>query len=372
LYSKSKIYMSREIAKKTFVAIMAGGVGSRFWPSSRETRPKQFMDIMGVGKSLLRLTFERFAQIIPSENIYVVTNEAYGALVAADIPEIGENQILLEPSRNNTAPSVAYVSYKIKQKNPEGLLIVAPSDHIILKEQVFLDHIFNCLAFAEKHDSLLTLGITPTRPDTGYGYINYETEAVNGIFNVLKFEEKPNLERAELFLKKGSYLWNAGIFIWSLNSVTKAFETFVPELHRLFEIEGEEALNSVNEQAFIDANYPNTPNISIDYALLEKASNVYTMPADIGWSDLGTWASLFQELKKDDENNAIVNAHSHLINSTGNLIKSENGKLIVVSDLHDFIIIDEPNTLMIVPRDKEQEVKNITNQIKNKFGTVYS
>jgi mannose-1-phosphate guanylyltransferase len=364
--------MSKEIAKKTFVAIMAGGVGSRFWPSSRETRPKQFMDIMGVGKSLLRLTFERFAQIIPSENIYVVTNEAYGALVAADIPEIGENQILLEPSRNNTAPSVAYVSYKIKQKNPEGLLIIAPSDHIILKEQVFLDHIFNCLAFAEKHDSLLTLGITPTRPDTGYGYINYETEADSGIFNVLKFEEKPSLERAELFLKKGSYLWNAGIFIWSLNSVTKAFEAFVPELHQLFSIDAEEALNSVNEQAFIDVHYPNTPNISIDYALLEKASNVYTMPADIGWSDLGTWASLFQELNKDAENNAVVNANSYLLNSTGNLIKSEAGKLVVVSDLHDFIVIDEPNTLMIVPRSKEQEVKNITNYIKDKFGITYS
>jgi mannose-1-phosphate guanylyltransferase len=216
------------------------------------------------------------------------------------------------------------------------------------------------------------LGITPTRPDTGYGYINYETEADSGIFNVLKFEEKPSLERAELFLKKGSYLWNAGIFIWSLNSVTKAFEAFVPELHQLFSIDAEEALNSVNEQAFIDVHYPNTPNISIDYALLEKASNVYTMPADIGWSDLGTWASLFQELNKDAENNAVVNANSYLLNSTGNLIKSEAGKLVVVSDLHDFIVIDEPNTLMIVPRSKEQEVKNITNYIKDKFGITYS
>ncbi len=354
-----------------YVAIMAGGIGSRFWPASREDRPKQFHDILGVGKSLLRLTFERFNKLVPPERIYVITNERYTNLVLQELPELTPAQVLGEPSRNNTAPSVAWISFHLHAKDPEANLVVAPSDHIILKEEAFLNHIRTALAFTRREEALCTLGITPTRPDTGYGYIHYDKTDLDGIHRVIEFVEKPNESTARRYLQSGDYLWNAGIFIWRTHSILKAFETHAPEIYRLFE-KGKDTFCKPEEKQFICRNYPNSPSISVDYAILEKAENVYTIPADIGWSDLGTWASLHQELPKTDGGNVLQGQRIIAIDTSNSLIRTSGDKLLVVRGLDNFIVVDEGDVLLIWPKDREQEIKRLTSELQDRFGDQYS
>lgn len=350
----------------TYVAIMAGGVGSRFWPGSREARPKQFLDMLGVGKSLLRLTFERFLPICPASHIFIVTNAAYRELVLEQIPEISANQILCEPSRNNTAPCVAWTAFKLEALDPEANFVIAPSDHIVLKEQAFLEKVQTALNFSATQDALLTLGIQPSRPDTGYGYIQFGEEADAGIRKVLRFAEKPSLPVAEQYIESGEYLWNAGIFIWRAETILKAYKTLAPEIYSILE-KGSDLYNTPEEQAFIDTAYPTTPNISVDFAIMEHASNVFTLPSEFGWSDLGTWASLHAEHPKDENGNALQ-GNVIALDTYDTLVRIPEGKLAVVKDLHDYIIVDTPDALLIYPKSKEQEVKQVTALVKGKFG----
>lgn len=352
---------------QTFVAIMAGGVGSRFWPESRESRPKQFIDMLGVGKSLLRMTFERFLPLVPVSNIVVVTNKAYRELVQEHLPELKPSQILCEPSRNNTAPSIAYAALHLSAIDPHARMVVAPSDHLILKEDIFLERIQAALDFAGNNDALVTLGIQPSRPDTGYGYIQFGTEANPGVRKVLRFTEKPNLGIAREFVESGEYLWNAGIFVWSLQHILEAYKSLAPEIYNILE-KGTPHYNTSAEQAFIDASYPATPSISVDFAILEEASNVYTVPADFGWSDLGTWASLHAEAPKDDRQNVLQGGHIMAIDTENCLIKIPSGKLAVLKDLSDFIVVDTGDTLLVYPKSKEQEIKQVAAAVKTKYG----
>jgi mannose-1-phosphate guanylyltransferase len=352
-----------------YVAIMAGGVGSRFWPGSREARPKQFLDMLGVGKSLLRLTFERFLPVCPAEHIFIVTNAAYRELIKAQIPEISDNQILCEPSRNNTAPCVAWTAFKLAALDPAANFVIAPSDHIVLKEQAFLEKIQAALDFSAHYDALLTLGIQPSRPDTGYGYIQSGEEADAGIRKVLRFAEKPNLATAQQYIESGEYLWNAGIFIWRAEAILKAYQTLAPEIFSILE-KGRDVYNTTEEQAFINETYPTTPNISVDFAIMEKASNVYTLPAEFGWSDLGTWASLHAECPKDAHGNALQ-GEVVALDTRDTLVRIPEGKLAVVKDLNDYIVVDTPDALLIYPKSKEQEVKQVTALVKERFGGEY-
>ncbi len=355
-------------AKHTYVAIMAGGIGSRFWPGSRVARPKQFLDILGVGKSLLRLTFERFLKLCPAENIFIVTNGMYKDLVKEHLPELSDNQILCEPSRNNTGPCVAYTAFKLYNLDPAANFIVAPSDHIILKEAVFVAQLERALAFTMAEDALCTLGIQPTRPDTGYGYINFnEAETRAGIHKVIEFKEKPDEATAQTYVDSGAYLWNAGIFIWKAANVLAAFEQHAQEIHTIL-AKGAPDYNTEREQAFIDEAYPTTPSISVDYAIMENAQNIYTIPADIGWSDLGTWASLHEESAKDKQGNVTNGNTIMAIDTTNSLIRVPQDKLVVIKDLENYMVIDEGDVLLIYPKDKEQEIKGITKVIAEKIG----
>ncbi|HHS96248.1 MAG TPA: mannose-1-phosphate guanylyltransferase [Phaeodactylibacter sp.] len=356
--------------QNTYVAIMAGGIGSRFWPGSRESRPKQFLDILGVGKSLIRLTFERFLKLCPAENIFIVTNAIYKDLVKEHLQELSDNQILCEPSRNNTAPCIAYTAFKLQALNPEANFVVAPSDHIVLNEAAFVGYLKKGIQFVAEKEALLTLGIQPSRPDTGYGYINYDpAKGVDDIFPVTDFTEKPDAALAQVFVDSGEYLWNAGIFLWNVQSILKAFERYAPEIHRILNAKAG-IYNSDEEQAFINEAYPSTPKISIDYAIMENAENVYTIPADFGWSDLGTWASLFEESDRDKDNNVINGNEVITYNTTSCLIRVPNDKLVIIKDLDDYIVIDEGDVLLIHPKSKEQEIKAITQALakdKRKF-----
>lgn len=362
---------------KNYILIMAGGVGSRFWPKSRNSFPKQFIDILGIGKSLLQLTYERFLKICPNEQIYILTNEGYAGLVAEQLPDILKENILLEPSRNNTAPCIAYAAYKIGKTNPDANIVVAPSDHLILKEDVFLEKIQLALTFSADQDALLTLGISPTRPDTGYGYIKYQQASIkyqNGFEEVKKvdaFMEKPVLAKAEEYLASGDYVWNAGIFIWSAASLKNAFKKYAPEIAALFE-SGLGCYNTDQEKQFIDAQYPTSPNISIDYAILEKADNVYTIPADIGWSDLGTWASLHAVGEKDVSNN-MVNLDKVNLKDTANcIIHLPKDKAAVIRGLDNYIIVDDGEILLIYPKSEEQEIKQVAKDIVAEHGSKYA
>ncbi len=345
---------------------MAGGVGSRFWPGSREARPKQFLDMLGTGKSLLRLTFERFLPLCPAEHIFVVTNAAYKDLVQEQIPELSDNQIICEPSRNNTAPCVAYTAFKLAALDPDAKLVITPADHIVLKEQIFLEKIQQALDFATEQDALVTLGVEPSRPDTGYGYIQFGEAADAHVRKVLRFTEKPSLEIARQFLESGEYLWNAGIFVWSVQAVLSAFETHSPEIFGILQ-QGSSSYNTELEAVFINEFYPTTPNISVDFAIMEKASNVYTIPAEFGWSDLGTWASLYEECPKDEQENALQ-GNIIALDTTGSLIRAPEGKLVVVKDIEDYIIVDTEDVLLIYPKSKEQEIKQVTALVKSRTG----
>ena len=355
----------------TYVAIMAGGIGSRFWPGSRTSRPKQFLDVLGIGKSLIQSTYERFLKICPKENILILTNEMYRDLVKEHLPDLKDSQILGEPSRNNTAPCVAYTTYRIQAMNPNATFIVTPADAIILDEDIFVEDVTNAVNFASTNDALCTLGIKPTSPHTGYGYINYAgNQVATGVHKVHRFTEKPDLETAKGFLASGDYVWNAGIFIWNVKSVINALAANAPELYEKFE-SGKEHFNTATEIPFINKMYPTTPKISIDYALMEKATNVYTIPASFRWSDLGAWGALHQEYPKDENNNAVNVGEAYLYETTNSLIRTADDKLVVIKGLDDYIVVDDGNVLLIYPKSDEQEIKKITGTIREKGGEAY-
>jgi len=352
---------------------MAGGIGSRFWPMSRNNYPKQFIDILGTGKTLIRQTFERFLKICPLENIYIVTNESYIDHVVRLIPELPKSQVLAEPLRRNTAPCIAYASFKIAAMNPDANIVVAPSDHVIRHEEGFQEAILKALDFTAANPSLLTLGIHPSRPDTGYGYIQFKNDGSEEPFKISKvktFTEKPNLEMAKFFLKSGEFLWNSGIFVWNLKTIMKSFEEFLPEMFALFK-EGKEYYNTPEENDHVRKAYTHCTNISVDYGIMEKAKNVYVMSAEFGWSDLGTWKSLYENLDHDKNENAIVGNHIMLDKTTNCIINIPKDKLAVILGLDNFIVVESENVLLICPKDDEQQVRNLVNDVKIKKGEKY-
>ena len=348
--------------KNYYAIIMAGGVGSRFWPVSTTEFPKQFHDMLGSGRTLIQKTFSRLSQLIPVENILILTNEKYNALVLEQLPMVKPEQVLLEPAMRNTAPCILYASLKIKKQNPNAVMVVAPSDHWIEDEDEFSRNLNQCFDFCEQENALMTLGIQPTFPNTGFGYIEYDKADSRAIKKVNQFREKPNYETAKSFLESGNFLWNGGIFIWSVQSILGAFEKFQPQMNALFQ-KGIESYNTPQEQNFIDSNYALAENVSIDYAVMEKATNVFVLPATFDWNDLGTWGSLHEKLDKDENSNAVVNATVLLNNSSNNIISAAKDKLVVIDGLEDFIIVDKDNVLLIYPKSKEQEIKSIVKQL---------
>jgi mannose-1-phosphate guanylyltransferase len=351
------------VNKNFYVGIMAGGVGTRFWPSSTTERPKQFLDILGVGKSLLQMTYERFVKIIPKENILIVTNKTYASLVKEQLPDVLTKNILCEPSRNNTGPCVAYTALRLYRENPEAVFVIAPSDHVILKEETFLGHILTALSQASKNHRIYTLGISPTRPDTGYGYINVAKTIVLGEEQKVEaFKEKPDLSTALNYLGSGQYLWNGGIFIWKASNLLEDFRRYAPNIISILE-QDITKYNTPDEQAYIDEVYPDTENISIDYAILERAPHVYTIPVDIGWSDLGTWTSLHDYLHKDENNSVTIGENTFLIDTENSIIRSDSKKIVVIKGLKDYIVVDEQDALLIYPKDKEQEIKKVVESL---------
>ena len=360
--------------KENFAVIMAGGVGSRFWPMSRKNYPKQFIDVLGTGETLIQATFRRLSEICSPENILIVTNEEYDSIVKEQLPSIPLKNILSEPSRKNTAPCVAYAAWKIYQRNQEASMIVAPSDHVITKENEYLNVVCQGLDYVSNHSHLLTLGILPSRPDTGYGYIQFDPnqELSHGIRNVKTFTEKPSLEIAKQFLESGEFVWNSGMFLWSAQSILRELETHMPEEYSLF-AEIATSFDTAKEKAEIEKVYTQVRNISIDYGIMEKSSNVKVIPADIGWSDLGTWGSLFEELTKNNStnSNAVVGNNVMLFDSSNCMIHVPQNKLVVIQGLDNFIVAEKDNTLLICKMEDEQKIKNLVNEVKIEKGDEY-
>lgn len=343
---------------------MAGGVGSRFWPVSTAEFPKQFHDMLGCGETLIQKTFSRLAKLIPVENILILTNEKYNDLVLAQLPMVKPAQILLEPAMRNTAPCILYATLKIQKLNPNALMVVAPSDHWIENENTFREDLQTAFDFCEKNNALMTLGIQPTFPNTGFGYIEFDKSDINQIKKVKQFREKPDYETAKSFLSSGNFVWNGGIFIWSVTAVLDAFEQFQPQLLALFS-EGIPVYNTDEESDFITKNYGLAENISIDYAVMEDAENVYVLPARFDWNDLGTWGSLHEKLPKDAQENTVVNSKVILENASNNIIRSDTGKTIIVDGLHDYIIVDHNDVLLIYPKSKEQDIKALIAKVSD-------
>jgi mannose-1-phosphate guanylyltransferase len=358
--------------KNYYAIIMAGGIGSRFWPISRTSFPKQFIDILGTGKTLIQNTYDRFLKVCPKENIYIVTNENYAGLVKQQLPDIGDDQVLTEPVMRNTAPCIAYGCYKIESLNPDASIVVAPSDHLILDEPAFITAIEKSLQVASEKDCLITLGIKPSRPDTGYGYIQYTDSTINDEFHKVKtFTEKPNLELAKTFIQSGDFLWNAGIFVWSAKAIIQAFGWYQPEMSEIF-ADARSVYNTEHERPHINNAYLQCTNISIDYGIMEKAANVYVLPSEFGWSDLGTWASIYQLAEKDYVGNAVIPSEKVIMYDSSNcMVNVPADKLVVLQGLHDYIVVESNNTLLICPRDQEQNVKQVVADVKQKFGAKY-
>ena len=356
--------------KDNFCVIMGGGIGSRFWPFSRKTLPKQFLDFFGTGRSLLQQTFDRFKKIIPTENILVVTNALYADLVQEQLPELTAEQILLEPARRNTAPCIAWASYHIRAINPNAKIVVAPSDHLILKESEFLDTIVKGLDFVADNNKLLTLGIKPNRPETGYGYIQIAETAGDNFYRVKTFTEKPELELAKVFVESGEFYWNAGLFMWNVDSIIKAGEDLLPELAAKLEA-GKDIYGTPDEKKFIEENFPACPNVSIDFGIMEKADNVYVSLGDFGWSDLGTWSSLYELSPKDSDGNVSLKCDSLLYNSRENIIVLPENKLAVVDGLEGYLIAESDNVLLICKKDEEHAIRKYVNDAQIKMGDNY-
>lgn len=358
--------------KNYYCVIMAGGIGSRFWPLSKTERPKQFLDILGTGRTLLQQTFDRFQKIMPPDHVYVVSNLEYKEIIADQLPEIPEENILLEPFRRNTAPCIDYANFRIFKKDPHAKIVVAPSDHLIMKEEEFLRTMEQGLEFVADNDALLTLGIVPNRPETGYGYIQSIEKQLKGyeslsLRKVKTFTEKPDLELARVFLNSGDFYWNAGIFFWSLKTIMNSFETHLPEIHSLFK-EGMEHYGTSNEKGFIEETYGNCKNISIDYGIMEKADNVFVLISDFGWSDLGTWGSLYEQLLKDNSQNSVIGKHVFMYESSGTLVNVQDDMLVVLQGLEDYIVVQNENIILVCKREDEQKIKQFVNDIKAEMG----
>jgi mannose-1-phosphate guanylyltransferase len=357
-----------------YCIIMAGGIGSRFWPMSRSSHPKQFLDILGTGRTLLQQTYDRFLKICPADNIYIVINESYLDLVQQQLPELKKDQILTEPQRRNTAPCIAYGVFKIASKDPHANIVIAPSDHVILKDTEFKEAIDNAMMFAENHNGLVTMGINPSRPDTGYGYIQFIEDQCDLQLKVCKvktFTEKPNLEMAKFFLQSGEFLWNSGIFIWNVNSIKSAFLTHLPEIYQIFS-DGDGIYNTTEEDTFIRNAYSLCTNVSIDYGIMEKADNVYVIPADVGWSDLGTWGSLFDHIEKDENQNAVVGKNVMMYNSSNCIVNAPGEKVIVLHGLNDFIVVESDHIMLICKKEDEQLIRQFVNDVKVQKGEKFT
>ncbi len=340
---------------------MAGGIGSRFWPFSRNNRPKQFLDFFGTGRSLLQMTFDRFSRVMPVENILIVSNILYRDLILEQLPEIKPSQVLLEPNRRNTAPCIAYAVNRIKSMTDKANIVVAPSDHLIMKEIDFIDAIKTGLDFVENNDSLLTLGIKPSRPETGYGYIQID-EGDTNLRKVKTFTEKPNAELAQIFFETGEFFWNSGIFLWNLQTIDHAFHSLLPEVALKFD-GGKDVYNTAAEQKFIDEMYASCPNISIDYGIMEKAANVHVLCSDFGWTDLGTWGSLYEMSEKDKDANVTLKCKTMFYESKNNIVALPPDKLAVIQDLDGYIVAESDNVLLICKLEDEQRIRQFVNDV---------
>ena len=352
--------------KNNYAVIMAGGIGSRFWPMSKVTFPKQFLDILGTGETLIQQTFNRLQRVCPKENILIVTNKNYKDLCLEQLPNVIESNILCEPAIRNTAPCVAYAAFKIQSMNENANMIIAASDHIILKEDEFVRVANDCLEVVAKNDILLTLGIAPSRPDTGYGYIQFTTEKLDNhqrIRKVKTFTEKPNQELALNFLDSGDFLWNSGMFVWSAKSITLAFRKQLRDMYDVFE-QGKQFYNTSKETEFIDRIFPGCKNISIDYGIMEKSENVYVYPTDLGWSDLGTWGSLYAHLDLDENRNAVQGNKVMLYDSADNIIKVPNDKVVVMQGMNGCIVVENEGILLICKKENEQQIKEFVADLK--------
>ncbi len=357
----------------TYCVIMAGGIGSRFWPVSRTHRPKQFMDFLGTGRTLIQQTFDRFLPLCPPENIFVVTNAQYAPLVHEQLPKLKPEQVLLEPERRNTAPCIAYANHVIRKRDPKACIIVAPSDHLVMDEANFRKRVTLALEQAAGSDSLVTLGITPNRPDTGYGYIQFTDDGPAErpeMKRVKTFTEKPDLDTAQRFLDSGDFLWNSGIFIWSLASIEKAFSAHLPEMQQLFDL-GDEAFGTAQEGDFIKRAYSVCQSLSIDYGILEKAHNVLVLAGDFGWSDLGTWGSLYTHLPKDDRGNAGTGRKVHVYDGADNMVHVQDGRLVAIQGLDDCIVVSTDDVLLICRKQDEQKIKMIVQDLTAGSGDRY-
>lgn len=350
---------------------MAGGIGSRFWPMSRTSYPKQFIDILGTGRTLIQQTYDRLQRIAPKENILVVTNEDYRELVLQQCEGMNPSQVLCEPTRRNTAPCIAYASYKIKALNPDANVLVAPADHLILKEDKFIESVNVALDYVSDNDALLTLGIEPSRPDTGYGYIQFDsTDKKSRVKKVKTFTEKPNIELAKQFVESGEFSWNSGMFIWSNKSILKAFENNLSEVNSLF-VDGFSKLNTPDEENFIKDTYAVCKSISIDYGIMEKAPNVYVISADIGWSDLGTWGSIYTHLKHDENLNATIGKNVMMYESQNCIVSMPKEKLVVLQGLDGYIVVESNNTLLVCKKEDEQKIKEFVTDIRIEKGEKF-
>lgn len=358
------------INRHRYCVIMCGGVGSRFWPYSREDRPKQFIDFLGTGRSLLQMSYDRILSVVAPENIIVVTNARYAALVKEQLPQVKETNILLEPARRNTAPCIAWAAWHIAAMDPQASMIVTPSDHLITREAEFVESVVHGFEFVENRDALLTLGIRPTRPETGYGYIQVGNSVAENINEVKTFTEKPNLELAKVFVESGEFFWNSGIFIWSAASIKKSLSQHAPDIARIFE-SGEDTFNTPRETAFIEKNFPGCMGISIDFAVMEKASNVFVECVSFGWNDLGTWSALYDNSPRNRQGNVTQRCNVLAYNSSGNIFAVNGEKLIVVDGLKDYIVADAGDVLLICPKSEEQRIKNMVNDAKVNFGDKY-
>ncbi len=353
-----------------YCVIMCGGIGSRFWPYSRASRPKQFIDFLGTGRSLLQMSYDRVVSIVPPGNIIFLTNEEYAAHIRQQLPELDESQILLEPARRNTAPCIAWAAYHIKARDPQASIMVAPSDHLITREALFEKAILEGFEFVENNHALLTLGIRPTRPETGYGYIQVGVEASGDIHKVKTFTEKPRRELAEVFMESGEFFWNSGIFLWTADSIIRELHEHAPDLAATFDA-GEGLFGTEAEREFIERNFPGVMGISIDFAVMEKSQNVYVECVSFGWSDLGTWSSLYDQSPKNRDGNVTQNCAVLAYNSTGNIFAVNGEKLIVADSLHDYIVADAGDVLLICPKAEEQRIKQMVNDARVSYGDKY-
>ncbi len=353
-----------------YCVIMCGGIGSRFWPYSRANRPKQFIDFLGTGRSLLQMTFDRLNSVVLPENVYVVTNVQYADLVREQLPELSADKVMCEPARRNTAPCIAWATYAIAARDPEASIVVMPSDHLITREQEFINCLERGFEFVENNDALLTLGICPTRPETGYGYIQMGREVIPGIMKVKTFTEKPDIDLARVFLDSGEFLWNSGLFLWRAEVIKEAFRAHATDWIAQFDDDAQ-VFGTPQEQAWIEKHFAGCPSISIDYAIMEKAPNVYVERSSFGWTDLGTWGSLFDSSPKNSDYNVTQNCQVMAYNSSGNIFAVRNDKLIVVSGLNNFIVADAGDVLLVCPKEEEQRIKKMVNDVENRFNDKY-